>query len=90
MYIFVAYVLTYLLHLGQGYLLKDPVNTVHCCGQITMWHYEPVNRGTVTFSVWRKTYVNRYKVVGTNAIVVQGNDVTIYPGSLHLLWNNPI
>jgi hypothetical protein len=28
----------------------------------------------ITFSVWRKIDVNRYKVVGTNRIVVKGND----------------
>jgi hypothetical protein len=39
-----------------------------------MWHYEPVNSGNITFSVWRKIDVNRYKVVGTNIIVVKGND----------------
>ena len=61
-----------MLHLGSGYLLIDPVNTVHCCGQIIMWYYIHIKTGTVTFSVWRKTGVNRYKVVGTNTIVVQG------------------
>jgi len=61
-----------LLHLGSEYILLVPVNTVHCCGQITMWYYIPVKTGNVTFSVWRKTGVNRYKVVGTNTIVVQG------------------
>jgi hypothetical protein len=25
-----------LLHLGSGYFLIDPINTIHCCGQITM------------------------------------------------------
>ena len=70
----------YLLHLGRGYLLIDPVNTVHCCGQITMWHYVPVETGNITFSVWRKTGINRYKIVGTNTIVVQGKvNMTIYP-----------
>ena len=70
----------YLLHLGRGYLLIDPVNTVHCCGQITMWQYIPVETGNITFSVWRKIDVNRYKVVGTNTIVVQGKvNMTIYP-----------
>ena len=70
----------YLLHLGSGYLLIDPVNTVHCCGQIAMWYYIPVKTGTVTFSVWRKIDVNRYKVVGTNAIVVRGKvNITMYP-----------
>ena len=39
-----------------------------------MWHYEPVNSGNIAFSVWRKIDVNRYKVVGTNRIVVKGND----------------
>jgi hypothetical protein len=39
-----------------------------------MWYYIPVKTGTVTFSVWRKIDVNRYKVVGTNRIVVKGND----------------
>ena len=70
----------YLLHLGKGYFLIDPVNTVYCCGQISMWHYIPVKTGTVTFSVWRKTGINRYKVVGTHAIVVQGKvNITMYP-----------
>ena len=64
----------YLLHVGSGYLLIDPVNTVHCCGQITMWHYIPIKTGNITFSVWRKIDVNRYKVVGTNRVVVKGND----------------
>ena len=63
-----------MLHLGKGYLLLDPMNTVHCCGQIDMWHYEPVKTGNITFSVWRKIDVNRYKVVGTNRVVVKGND----------------
>ena len=44
-----------------------------------MWHYISVNTGTITFSVWRKIEVNRYKLVGTNTIVVKGNDMTIYP-----------
>ena len=39
-----------------------------------MWHYVPVNTGNITFSVWRKIDVNRYKVVGTNRVVVKGND----------------
>jgi hypothetical protein len=39
-----------------------------------MWHYEPVKTGDITFSVWRKIDVNRYKVVGTNRVVVKGND----------------
>jgi hypothetical protein len=56
-------VFIYLLHLGSGYLLIDPVNTVHCCGQITMWHYIPVKTGTIAFSVWRKIDISRYKVV---------------------------
>ena len=44
-----------------------------------MWHYIPVKTGTVTFSVWRKTDANRYRVVGTNTITVNGNDdMTIY------------
>ena len=55
-----------------GYLLLDPVNAVHCCGQITMWYYIPVKTGTITFSVWRKTGVKRYKLVETNTVVVQG------------------
>jgi len=68
-----------LLHLGSGYLLIDPVNTVHCCGQITMWHYVPVKTGTVIFTVWRKTDINRYTVVGTNTVVVQGKvNMTMY------------
>ena len=68
-----------MLHLGSGYLLIDPVNTVHCCGQITMWYYIPVKTGTVTFSVWRKIDVSRCKVVGTNTVVVQGNvNMTMY------------
>ena len=69
-----------MLHLGSGYLLIDPVNTVHCCGQITTWYYIPVKTGTITFSVWRKTGVNRYKVVEISTVVVQGKvNVTIYP-----------
>jgi len=45
-----------------------------------MWYYIPVKTRTVTFSVWRKTLVNRYKVVGTNTVIVKGNDdMTIYP-----------
>ena len=69
-----------MLHLGTGYILLDPVNAVHCCGQITMWYYIPVKTGNVTVIVWRKTGVKRYKVVGTNTIVVQGKDnMTIYP-----------
>ena len=61
---------------GTGYLLLDPVNTVHCCGQIAMWHYVPVETGNITFSVWRKIDVNRYKIVGTNTLVVKGKDVS--------------
>jgi len=69
-----------LLHLGSGYLLIDPVNTVHCCGQITMWYYIPVKTGTLTFIVWRKIDVNRYKLVETNTVVVKGKvNMTIYP-----------
>ena len=69
-----------MLHQGTGYLLLDPVNTVHCCGQITMWYYIPIKTGTVTFSVWRKTDINMYKVVGTNTIVVKGKvNITISP-----------
>ena len=50
-----------------------------------MWHYIPVQTGTVTFSVWRKIDVNRYKVVGTNAIVVNGKvKITIYLGVLNV------
>ena len=37
-----------------------------------MWHYVPVETGNITFSVWRKIDINRYKIVGTNTIVVQG------------------
>ena len=45
-----------------------------------MWHYVPVEPGNITFSVWRKIDVNRYKIVGTNTIVVQGKvNMTIYP-----------
>ena len=45
-----------------------------------MWHYVPVETGNITFSVWRKTGINRYKIVGTNTIVVQGKvNMTIYP-----------
>jgi len=44
-----------------------------------MWYYIPVNTGNITFSVWRKTGVNRYKVVGNNTIVVQGKvNMTMY------------
>ena len=69
-----------MLRLGSGYLLIDPVNTVHCCGQITLWHYIPVKTGTIAFSVWRKTDINRYKVVGTSTVVVQGKvNMSIYP-----------
>ena len=32
--------------------------------------YIPVKTGTITFSVWRKTGVNRYKVVETSTVVV--------------------
>jgi hypothetical protein len=39
-----------------------------------MWHYVPVKTGTIAFSVWRKTHTNRYKVVGTNKVVVKDND----------------
>ena len=39
-----------------------------------MWHYEPVKTGNITFSVWRKIDINRHKVVGTNKVVVKGND----------------
>ena len=39
-----------------------------------MWHYVPVKIGNITFSVWRKIDINRYKVVGTNTVVVKGND----------------
>ena len=50
-----------------------------------MWHYIPVKTGTVTFSVWRKIDVNRYKVVGTNTIVVNGKvKMTIYLGLLNI------
>ena len=38
-----------------------------------MWHYVPVQTGTIAFSVWRKTHSNGYKVVGTNTVVVKGN-----------------
>ena len=45
-----------------------------------MWYYIPVKTGTVTFSVWRNTDVNRYQVVGTNTIVVKGKvNITIHP-----------
>ena len=45
-----------------------------------MWYYIPIKTGTVTFSVWRKTGSNMYKVVGTNTIVVKGKvNITIYP-----------
>jgi hypothetical protein len=45
-----------------------------------MWYYIPVKIATVTFSVWRKTGINMYKVVGTNTIVVKGKvNMTIYP-----------
>ena len=45
-----------------------------------MWHYVPVETGNITFSVWIKIDVNRYKIVGTNTIVVQGKvNMTIYP-----------
>ena len=60
---------------GTGYLLIDPVNAVHCCGQITLWHYVPVDSGTIKFSVWRKISVNSYKVVGTNTVVIKATDV---------------
>ena len=44
-----------------------------------MWHYIPVKRGTIIFTVWRKTRVNRYKIVGTNTVVVKGKvNMTIY------------
>ena len=39
-----------------------------------MWHYEPVKTGDIAFSVWRKIDLNRHKVVGTNRVVVKGND----------------
>ena len=72
-----------MLHLGTGYLLIDPIHAVHCCGQITLWHYVPVKSGTVTFSVWRKTPVNRYKVVGTNTVVINGKvNMTMYPAMI--------
>ena len=61
---------------GSGYILIDPVNYVHCCGQIAMWHYVPVKIGNITFSVWRKIDINRYKVVGTNTVVVKDTDVS--------------
>jgi len=45
-----------------------------------MWHYVHVETGNITFSVWRKTGINMYKVVGTNTIVVKGKvNITIYP-----------
>jgi len=45
-----------------------------------MWYYIPVNTGNITFSVWRKTGVNRYKAVETNIVVVQGKvNMTMYP-----------
>jgi hypothetical protein len=45
-----------------------------------MWHYVPVETGNITFSVWRKIDVNRYKIVGTNTLVVKGKvKMTIYP-----------
>ena len=45
-----------------------------------MWHYVPVETGNITFSVWRTTGINMYKVVGTNTIVVKGKvNITIYP-----------
>ena len=45
-----------------------------------MWHYVPVETGNITFSVWRKIDVNRYKIVGTNTLVVKGKvNMTIYP-----------
>jgi hypothetical protein len=51
--------------IGSGYFLIDPINTIHCCGQITMWHYKPVKTGTIAFGIWRKTHVNNiYKLVG--------------------------
>jgi hypothetical protein len=72
-----------LLHLGTGYLLIDPENAVHCCGQITLWHYVPVDSGTIKFSVLRKTSVNSYKVVGTNTVVIKGKgNMTIYPAMI--------
>ena len=40
-----------------------------------MWHYVPVKIGNITFSVWRKIDINRYKVVGTNTVVVKDTDV---------------
>jgi hypothetical protein len=70
-----------LLHLGSGYFLIDPINTIHCCGQITMWHYKPVKTGTIAFGIWRKTHVNNiYKLVGINTVVAKGKvNITIYP-----------
>ena len=44
-----------------------------------MWYYIPVKTGTITFSVWRKIDVSRYKVVETNTVVVQGKvNMTMY------------
>ena len=69
-----------MLHLGSGYLLIDLVNTVYCCGQITMWNYIPVKTGIIVCTVWRKISISRYKVVGTNTIVAKGKvNKTIYP-----------
>ena len=45
-----------------------------------MWYYIPEKTGTIIFSVWRKTGINMYKVVGTNTIVVKGKvNITMYP-----------
>ena len=43
-----------------------------------MWHYIPVKTGTITFSVWRKIDISRYKIVGSNTVVVKGNDMTMH------------
>jgi len=50
-----------------------------------MWHYIPVEKGTITFSVWRTIDGNSYKVVGTNTVVVNGKvKMAIYLGLLNI------
>jgi hypothetical protein len=60
------------------YLLTDSSFVLTCCGRISQWEIHHSVSGYLDLVVWRPTTSGRYKVVGVNTILVNGE--------LHILW----
>lgn len=57
---------------GTGYVQFGVFYSISCCARIVSWTFVPVNPGTITIFILRKTSEFKYRIVGSNCIDVSG------------------